>query len=117
MRLIGGGAVTVTLFVVELLAPLSSVTVSDTEYVLPCAYVCEGLVAVDVVLSPNVQLDDAMLPSESVLVFVNEQVSPLQLDEKFAVGGAFVGGVAVTVTLFVTWLVAPLSSVTVSETE
>jgi hypothetical protein len=79
--------------------------------------VCDGLVAVEVEPSPNVQLDDAIVPSGSVLVFVNEHARLVQLDVKFAVGGVFGGGVVDTVTLFVVELVAPLSSVTVSDTE
>ena len=57
---------------------------------------------VDVEPSPNVQLDEAIAPSVSVLVFVNAHVSALQLEVKFAVGGLFGGGDAVTVTCFVT---------------
>src|SRR4051812_1974936 len=58
---------TVTVFVSVALAPWLSTTVSLTVYVPCAAYVCDGLVAVELVASPKSQVLLAILPSGSVL--------------------------------------------------
>ena len=63
--------------------------------------------------SPNVQLQDATLPSGSVLVLVNEHASPAQLDVNAAVGGWFGGA---TVMVCDVEPVPPRSSVAVRPT-
>jgi hypothetical protein len=78
--------VTVTLRVVVDEAPPLSVTVSVTVYVPAAAYVCDGLVAVDVPPSPNAQEREAIVPSASVLPSVNVHVRPLHDGVKAAVG-------------------------------
>ena len=112
---VGGtlGAVTVNDCDVEPVAPRLSVTVRPTVYVPPVPYVCDGFCAVDVAPSPNVQLQDATLPSGSLLVLVNEHASPVQLRVNAAVGGWLDG---VTVTLCDVEPVPPLLSVTVRPT-
>lgn len=59
---------------------------------LPVAYVWAGLWAVEVFPSPKFQLQDAMVPSLSVLASVNRQASSVQSHVKFALGDAFYGG-------------------------
>jgi hypothetical protein len=68
---------TVTELVLVLLAPLLSVTVSDTLYVPAAAYVWLGFADVDVLLSPKFHERDAIVPSLSVDESVNVAVRPL----------------------------------------
>lgn len=57
---------TVTDFVTAFVAPLSSVTVSTTEYVPAAPYVCDAVAPVVAgVSSPKFQLYDATVPSAS----------------------------------------------------
>jgi hypothetical protein len=107
---------TVTVFVIELSAPASSVTVSLTLYSCTAVKVVDGFAPVAVSPFPNSQLRLTMVPSSSRLSSSNWQAtSTVQLGAmKAAVGGVL--GAEPTVTLFVTELSAPRSSVTVSFT-
>src|SRR5207249_457976 len=69
----GGGAVTVTDWVVEPVAPLSSVTVSCTVYVPAALYVWLGFRVLDKPSSPKRQLQPTTEPSGSLLPSVNAQ--------------------------------------------
>ncbi len=67
------GAVTVTDFDVEAVAPPLSVTVNVTVYVPAAEYPCVGFCTVEEVPSPKFQLHDAIVPSESELPSVKGQ--------------------------------------------
>jgi hypothetical protein len=74
----------------------------------------EGFVAVEVPPSPKVHAREAIVPSMSVELSVKVAGEPLVTKPKFAVGATFAA--AVTVTAWVSELVAPWLSVTVSVT-
>jgi len=85
------GADVVTCFEIAFVRLPPSVTVRVTVRVAAEPYVFDGFRTVEVDPSPKAHAHDTT-PTSSVLVSVNWQVRPPQLNVKFATGAWFVGG-------------------------
>ena len=105
-------AIVVTGLTTDVEAPWLSVTVSFTWNVPAAANVWLGLATAEVPPSPKSHADDAIVPSESVLVLVNDAVRFDAVEVNAATGG----WLAIVVTGCVTDVEAPWLSVTASFT-